>query len=264
MASLFDLIAKADRIILAQAKYKRLEHNAHHLTAEKEGYALVVGAGSQTTQRSICRFPELVVLDISSKWLRSVRRADLSASYVLADAQLLPFGVETIREVVCTEVLEHIERYDRVLSEIFRIRPVSIYLTFPTNRKEKLLSSLFRGYKDQVGSFHVSMIDPVKLKQTFADSGYAVELSATSAFGIFSYGFILLLLELLRIPYVFHDDGSMIFNRPSPLLSAIVKLGHVVGYLGFLVEFATHIFGIPVLNDSHIVEAWRSEKPLES
>jgi len=66
-------------------------------------------------------------MDISQRWIERCRRearekyGHLDLSFLVGDAQELPFDDESFDVVVCSEVIEHVEHPGNVLSEINRV-----------------------------------------------------------------------------------------------------------------------------------------------
>lgn len=127
---------------------------------------LDVGCGTGLITRNL---PGTVTgLDISPWKLKKVRQHAPWAALVLGDAESLPFKNDSFDAVVCTDVLEHLERPDLAVSDAMRVARVLLgtvpskhliwrfrrFLTtsdygtepFHTYYDERMLRSLLRDY----------------------------------------------------------------------------------------------------------------------
>lgn len=82
------------------------------------GPFLDVGCGTGAVLRYLPK--ESVGLDINPWNLRKAKRYVPSAHLVLGDAENLPFKEDVFLTIVCTEVLEHLERPSEAIREIYR------------------------------------------------------------------------------------------------------------------------------------------------
>lgn len=90
------------------------------------------------------------------------------------DCLQLPFGEGSFEAVVCAEVLEHIDDYERVLSEIHRILvPGGILaVSVPRFWPERICWSLSEGYRTEPGG-HLRIFKARDLKQAISRTGFS-------------------------------------------------------------------------------------------
>jgi SAM-dependent methyltransferase len=165
---------------------------------------LVAGCGPKAVAS------EAIGLDIDVGFLRRAKELSPGVPVVAADARALPFGDDAFDEVVCWEVLEHIEDKDRVLSEFHRVlRPGAAFvMSMPLRSIEEFLGRLSRSYRTTVLStqhrFCVSPGQTLELVQPyfdvqrvwFAPAAFAYCLGAT------------LLLDAFRVQ--FNEAGELV------------------------------------------------------
>ena len=74
-------------------------------------------------------------IDISPKAIEIGCRLFPGAKFRVGDVENnpLPFSTDSFRTVVCTEVLEHIQRHDIIVLELVRVAQEYIVITVPTN-----------------------------------------------------------------------------------------------------------------------------------
>lgn len=92
--------------------------------------ALEIGSGISPM---ITSMKNIVYCDLSFSALQVLRKALGKGFYVVADSTQLPFRKDSFYNIVCSEVLEHIENDRAALREIARIlaSPGSLVITFP-------------------------------------------------------------------------------------------------------------------------------------
>lgn len=106
---------------LAPSFYNRLSNVC---SAAGSGNALLnVGCSDGTFERMLsARFRRIVGVDINPAEIEAAKaNAPKNASFVVADAQKLPFDSGAFDVVVCSEVLEHIENDLKAVDEMLRV-----------------------------------------------------------------------------------------------------------------------------------------------
>ncbi len=91
-------------------------------------------------------------LDISRKWVdRCTREADSrgleNTTFLVADAQDLPFDDGAFDMAICTEVIEHVDYAGRLLQEIFRILKDRGVLVLGTPNTHSYYVAMWKGFK---------------------------------------------------------------------------------------------------------------------
>lgn len=109
--------------------YKSVEPYLH-------GPVLDVGCGPGFLAASV--FPNYhwyTGIDISPKAVEVGSMLFPGANFRVGDVEnnSLPFSTDSFRTVVCTEVLEHIERHDIIVPELVRVAQEYVVITVPTN-----------------------------------------------------------------------------------------------------------------------------------
>jgi ubiquinone/menaquinone biosynthesis C-methylase UbiE len=92
-----------------------------------------------------------------------------------ANAQHLPFATHSIDKIICSEVLEHIEHYENVIDEIYRIlKPNGLLaVSVPRAWPEKICWHLSREYH-QVKGGHIRIFDSKILQQEIESKGFSL------------------------------------------------------------------------------------------
>jgi SAM-dependent methyltransferase len=109
--------------------------------------------------------------------LRSLPGGDGVSAVLAGDAYRLPFADQAFDAVICSEVLEHLEDYRRVLGEIARVlKPGGLFApTVPRAWPERICWRLAPGeggYADQPGG-HVRIFDQARLRDEISALGFS-------------------------------------------------------------------------------------------
>lgn len=90
-----------------------------------------------------------------------------------ANGQTLPFAGNTFDRVICSEVLEHIENYEQVISEILRVtKPGGLLaVSVPRFGPEWVCWKLSSGYHQAKGG-HIRIFNANKLKTVIEETGF--------------------------------------------------------------------------------------------
>ncbi|HEX8208556.1 MAG TPA: methyltransferase domain-containing protein [Longimicrobium sp.] len=107
---------------------------------------LIVGCGPKPVPEG------WVGIDVNEDYLRRAREISPSTEVFYGDATNLPFEDDSVDELVCWEVLEHIEDKEKALSEFHRVsRPgAKLTLTTPMLHIEQELGRRSRNYQQSV------------------------------------------------------------------------------------------------------------------
>lgn len=128
-----------------------------------------------------------VALTKARAGLASLGEGDGVSAVIAGDAYRLPFADHAFDAVICSEVLEHLSDYRRVLAEIARVlKPGGLFApTVPRAWPERIcwrLASGPGGYADQPGG-HVRIFEEDALQAEIAGLGYTA-LSRHYAHGL--------------------------------------------------------------------------------
>jgi SAM-dependent methyltransferase len=102
-------------------------------------------------------------LDINPAYVRRAREQSPGARVLVGDILALPFPRDSVDEIQCWEVFEHIPHQDAVIDEFHRVcRPGALLvLTTPLMHVEQLLSRVSRNYRESVlQSQHQNCLHP--------------------------------------------------------------------------------------------------------
>lgn len=93
--------------------------------------------------------------------------------YLQSDAEKLPFADASFDHIICSEVLEHLPDYQKVLQEIYRVlKPGgSLSLSVPRYWPEKICWLLSRAYHSVEGG-HIRIFTSKQLKQAIHTQPY--------------------------------------------------------------------------------------------
>lgn len=108
--------------------------------------------------------------------LASLPGGDGASAVIAGDAYRLPFADHAFDAVICSEVLEHLADYRRVLNEIVRVlKPQGLFApTVPRSWPERIcwrLAPGSGGYADQPGG-HVRIFDETALRGEVTGLGF--------------------------------------------------------------------------------------------
>jgi SAM-dependent methyltransferase len=93
-----------------------------------------------------------VGLDLNPEYARRARQESPGAPVLVGDILALPFPDDSVDEILCWEVFEHIEQQDAVIDEFHRVcRPGGkLMLSTPMRHIERFLSCVSRNYRESV------------------------------------------------------------------------------------------------------------------
>ncbi len=97
------------------------------------GRILEVGSGLSpiVTERD-----DVIYSELSFRAMQTLKRVQRRGRYVVADGTRLPFGPESLDQVICSEVLEHVEDDQSAISELARVlRPGGLALITVPHKK---------------------------------------------------------------------------------------------------------------------------------
>ncbi len=99
---------------------------------------------------------------------------DRKFSLMAGNATKLPFKDNTFDSIICSEVLEHIEDFERVIKEIYRIsKPgAKVGISVPRWLPEKICWALSDDYHNEPGG-HIRIFRFKDLKKSFLLNGYS-------------------------------------------------------------------------------------------
>jgi SAM-dependent methyltransferase len=165
---------------------------------------LIVGCGPKPVPEG------WVGIDINPDYVRQARSVSPSRDVFLGDATNLSFEDNSVDEIVCWEVLEHIEDKERAIQEFHRVSKPSakLVLTTPLRHIEEQLSRISRNYRQSVletqHQFCVSPEETLELIGGF----YRIE-KVWNAPEAFAYCYAVARL-LDRHGVVFNDAGNLV------------------------------------------------------
>lgn len=219
--------------------------------------SLVIGCGIKS-QRNLCSCSNLVAFDINHFFVEEAKRTDPLASYVVADARFIPFKSHAFFDIVSTEVLEHIRDYRKSVDEILRLDPKMVFLTFPTEMSDQIISAFSKTYAETARRIHVSIIDIHYLKQKFLKNGYSVSVSLSWAFNMIRASLLCALLDVLHIDYSINEVGQLTFKNKRRIYDFLVKSILIISRLGAITALIWRVFRLRTFHDSYKFRALKS------
>ncbi len=122
---------------------------------------LNVGCGQGAKTKELSQRGEVTGIDISEKALRDARKAFPNSKFLNMNAERMSFPRNYFDEVHCYDVLEHVDNFDKVMSELSRVikRTGCLVAEFPYAPSEKLLSAVNPGYPRQAHHKRVFHLD---------------------------------------------------------------------------------------------------------
>ena len=217
---------------------------------------MVVGCGF-SSQRNLCKSQEIVAVDVDKEKIVYAKRDDPQADFIVSDGRFLPFRSDLFDDVVCIEVLEHIVNYEHALLSIVMLRPREIYLTFPTELKEKILVKTSKVYrKRHWKAVHVAIVQLHKVVSILEEHGYEVKVDVRPGSMTLIRATMSALFDLFKFEYEIPETGFVSFQQEKLLYRVVVFFSTVFGLiLGRLLYIPWKLFRMKTLHDSYIVRA---------
>jgi ubiquinone/menaquinone biosynthesis C-methylase UbiE len=145
----------------------------------KSGADLGCGSGVITRQLS-AHYKEFIGLDISNNAIEYCNnKRGVNDTYIRSNLEKIPLNKESINLVVCSEVIEHVEKYETMMLEIKRILKKNgvLILTTPNYSSTwpfvEFLWDVFgrgRNYRKQ----HISKMSIKKIKKLMEDNNFKI------------------------------------------------------------------------------------------
>jgi len=148
-----------------------------------KGKLLDVGCGGGDFLEALSLYRpkcKLFGIDLSKKAIDFAKKKDIKAEFMVADAQKLPFKDKSFDIVVCFDLLEHVKKPEKVLSEVNRVlRKGGLFHAFvPTENNffsfEGLLIKMGWKGKEIYGG-HIHRFSFGELKKMFKKKGFEIK-----------------------------------------------------------------------------------------
>jgi len=228
-----------------------MSRNTRHKDTSESRRSLVIGCGMRW-QRHLCLCSNLIALDIDPLFVKySAKKVDPQASYVIADARFLPFKSQAFFDIISTEVLEHIKDYRKTVEEIIRLDPKVVFLTFPTETTDQVISAFSKTYAKAARAGHVSIVDVKYLERKFLENDYSVSVNLSWAWNTMRVSTLFLLLDILCKDYSVNVVGALIFKNKRKIYDFLWKFTKVISRLGVVTALAWRVFRLRTLHDSY-------------
>jgi len=159
---------------------KKWQHLVNFLK-KPHGRLLDIGCADGTTTYQIKkRFPKLKItgLDYYKETIDFAKKTKPQIHFVHGDAHELPFGNETFDIVTAIEVLEHLEKPKKVLSEIKRVLKPGGKFIIVQDTDSLLFRTVWWFWTKSTGAVwinsHINCVPPKKLLETIRRSGFSI------------------------------------------------------------------------------------------
>ena len=229
-------------------------------------FSLVVGCG-YTSQRDKCETDKIVATDIDKEKILVAKKKDSQAYFVVCNALFLPFNFKAnvFEDVICTDVLEHLKEYGRVVRNLIELNPNKIYLRFPTREREALLAKVSKVYRTQhAGKIHVAIVKLDYVVDTLKNSGYEVRVDVTPATSTFTRCFLHSILEKFKIEYQIPELGLVTFSQKKLFLNILIRVSIIFGQLfGYIPYLLWKVLRIRTIHDNYIITCVKKSKNIE-
>jgi ubiquinone/menaquinone biosynthesis C-methylase UbiE len=126
-------------LFIRYVERKKAKFIIKQLFFEKNKNILDIGCGDGYVLEKL--HENSIGLDVSFTAIKNLKKRLVNKKVVIGDAEYLPFKKNSFYEIICSELLEHVENPEKVLQEISRVikRDGNILLTIPN---EPLINKL--------------------------------------------------------------------------------------------------------------------------
>lgn len=178
------------------------------------GCVLNIGGGGQKHLLSYCTPQHYVELDISGT-------PDIL--FDLDSGQPIPFANDSFDSVICTDVLEHLENFHFILSEILRVSRTHVIISLP-NSTDQFRNYLFRTkyYRSLHDHRHVSFTKFYGLPLTPPSDRHRWFFSYTEASSFFHHNPLAKLYSISSEDGLIYEPGFTVSNLLRRILSLFI------------------------------------------
>lgn len=198
------------------------------------GRVLEVGCGGGGMAKAIGKYrPDMEIIgsDISRRSLRIARKKPLGVKFIYADVNFLPFADNYFSAVVMFDFLEHFEKHEKVLKEIFRVvKPGGIiHSATPIEGGIMTVHGLLRqfGWKaKEKYCGHLSFFSHNDLEKLMTRAGFKILSHRWSGHLLYQLidAFYFSLLEIRGKNTPFQVEGYLEFAKPGIKKSLVFYL----------------------------------------
>lgn len=144
---------------------------------------LDVGCGTGEYLFEVSKFcDELIGLDVSSTYLKRIKRKNKEISLIQADAQALPLKDKCIDYVLCSETIEHLQDPEVAIQEISRVACEEFIVSTPNYGFLRVvmtkISKVFVRKLDKSVE-HVNVLSLFQLREKIPDNKCKIKLEKT-------------------------------------------------------------------------------------
>jgi SAM-dependent methyltransferase len=174
---------------------------------------LDLGCGTGERAKKYAQQPYIGV-DIDAENIRIARARYPAALWIQRDiAELKLSDLPPVSHIVCTEVLEHIPRPERVFTILAQAaRGTTLFLTVPHPASEKKLLKAHPAYWQEIG--HLNFFTKEDMRQALTDAGYKRVCISRSNAALF---FELRRLFRKKAPCIRHTYYENILSLPEKI-----------------------------------------------
>ena len=147
------------------------------------GTFLDVGCGTGEYLLEVSKFcDDPIGLDVSSTYLKRIKRMNKDLSLIQADAQALPLKDKCVEYVLCSETIEHLQNPEIAIQEISRVAQRGFLISTPNYgilrvAMTKISQSFVLKLDESVG--HVNILPLFRLREKILKSKCKIKLEKT-------------------------------------------------------------------------------------
>lgn len=131
-----------------------------------------LGCGTGNELKRFYKKNHVVGIDIDEKNIAICKKEMPNGDFFVEDIANIDFSkYKKIKKVICTEVLEHVDDWKRIVVNLKKLPPkTELYITVPYYRSEKKLLKLRPDYWKEIG--HQHFFNGAEIKKALTEVGY--------------------------------------------------------------------------------------------
>lgn len=139
----------------------------------KNNNFLEVGCGlGFFSKKAVSLGAKVTGIDVGPKLIKKCRKLAPQATFKVASATNLPFNNDSFDIVLCTEVIEHVDRPEKAVAELIRVvKPAGLLVITSPNKLFKPIFDFFSLVRVRPYHGHEKWFTPRLLKKLITDNG---------------------------------------------------------------------------------------------